>query len=479
MIEPRFAWVPPRVRSLGPDCIAFWQDAGGILYDWQKLVIDGVLGLGVDDRWVTGNDGICVARQNGKGVIEQALEVYFAFELGYPVVMHTAHEFATSQEHQIRLETFIQDCPHLHAKVRGKGGYVHANGQESIRLKSGARIIFKARTKGGGRGYSGDLLVWDEGMVIPSPVVAAQKPMLRASQAPFGPKTIYAGSAVDQELHEYGVPFALIRERGIAKSPGVSYHEWSAPYDHPEDMTDEILRDRSWWSVANPSIPEGLIAEEHMAEEIESMPGRIAAVELGCVGDWPRTDGLSDAVIAPEIWLGLLDETSEPERPVCFTFDVTPDRRHSAIAVVGRRADGRIHGEIHAHRAGTGWVVPELIRLYETHSPMAIVCDDASPAAALIPALEQAGITVDTVNGPMHAQACGLFYDAIEQDGFRHRGEPELLSAVKGAVRRPLGERWAWSRKNSRVDICPLVAVTLGVGYVLTTPVRMPMVAVV
>ena len=232
-VRPRIQWVPPRVRSLGPDCAAFWRDAGGTLFDWQELVLDGILGLNEADRFSSTNDGLTVARQNGKGVIEQALEVYFAFELGYRVVMHTAHEFATSQEHQLRLEEFIQNCPHLHAKVKDKGGYVHANGQESIRLKNGCRIIFKARTKGGGRGYSGDLLVWDEAMVIPETVMGAQKPMLRASKAIHGPKTIYAGSAVDQEIHPYGVPFAVIRERGLQEAPGISYHEWSAPYDHP------------------------------------------------------------------------------------------------------------------------------------------------------------------------------------------------------------------------------------------------------
>ena len=58
----------------------------------------------------------------------QAMRV-FAFELGYPVVMHTAHEFATSQVHQMRLVQLIQNAPHLHARVRDRGGYMMANGR--------------------------------------------------------------------------------------------------------------------------------------------------------------------------------------------------------------------------------------------------------------------------------------------------------------------------------------------------------------
>jgi hypothetical protein len=107
-----------------------------------------MLGIDADGRWVSTEDGLNVARQNGKGVVLQVVEGFCAFELHYPVVMHTAHEFPTSTEHQLRLTQFIQDAPALHARVKIKGGYVTANGQESIRLRDGSRIIFKARTRG-------------------------------------------------------------------------------------------------------------------------------------------------------------------------------------------------------------------------------------------------------------------------------------------------------------------------------------------
>lgn len=478
MIAPRVAWYPPRARSLGPECVAFWRAAGGELFEWQELVIDGLLGVGEDGRFVSSDDGLCVARQNGKGVIEQAIEVYFAFELGYRVVMHTAHEFATSQEHQLRLEEFIQNAPDLHARVKDKGGYVHANGQESIRLRNGVRIVFKARTKGGGRGYSGDLLVWDEAMVLPVAVVGAQKPMLRASKAPFGQKTIYGGSAVDKELHEHGVPFALIRERGIENAKSVAYFEWSAPFDDVADVTKEVLRDRAHWPVANPSMPEGLIAEEYMAGEIEAMPARVCAVELYNVGDWPETDPEADSMIQREKWTALEDEESDPLPDVVYAFDVTPNRGKATIGCAAFRRDGLAHVDVVENRTGTGWVVEKFVDLVARHKPVAVVCDSVGPAASLIPELEQAGVRVTVVNTAELGRYCGLFFDAVEQETVRHLGQQSLDDAVKGADTRTIGDAgWAWSRKHSKVDISPLVTVTLAHGHLTTRPVAKMVVA--
>lgn len=466
-VAPRYAWCPPRARSLGPECAAFWRAAGGTLFDWQEAAIDAILGLGEDDLWASTNDGVNVARQNGKGVILQAIEAFVAFELGsslgYSTVMHTAHEFATSLEHQLRLEDVIREAPHLHSKVKERGGYKHANGQESINLRDGTRIIFKARTRGGGRGFSGDLLVWDEAMEVPETVIGAQKPTLRASKARYGPKTIYAGSAVDQEVHLHGVAFARIRERGIANAAKVSYLEFSAPFDHPSDLTDEILRDRRFWPMANPSMPEGLIAEETMADEIETMPPRIVAVELYGVGDWPATDGSGAAVIKAETWAERVDLSDPPTPildPVCFAFDITPDRSSASIGVAGKRGDGHSQVEVVENKSGTGWVVPRLIGLAAEHDGATFICDGYGPATSLLRELEEAGIVVEAITAADYANACGLIFDLVDQKGLRHRGTAELTAAVKGAGKRPLGERWAWARKGA-VDISPLVACTL------------------
>lgn len=457
------AWFPPASRSLGDDCVAFWEASGGVLFEWQKSVVRGMLGVGGDGRFVSANDGLCVARQNGKGVVLQAVEVFFAFELGYPLVMHTAHEFATSQVHQARLDDFIQSCPSLHSRVKDKGGYRHANGQESIVLKSGSTIAFKARTKGGGRGWSGDLLVWDEAMIIPETVVGAQKPTLRASKAAYGQKTIYAGSAVDMLIHEYGVSFAKIRESGHRRSSRVSWFEWGAPFDDPQEMTNDVLFDRSWWAAANPSMPEGLITEQSMVDDLEVMPARTVAVEYGNVGDWPATDGSDEYVIHIDAWDALRDLGSRLQSPFVLAFDVSPERRCS-IAAAGRNQDGRFHVEVHEHRPGTDWLVPRLIEMFDSGLVSVIVCDGVGPASSMLASLEDAGLPVEKTNAQEHGQACGRLVDLVAEGSLAHLGSDELRDAIRGARSRPLGDAWAWSRKSSHVDISPLVAATLALG---------------
>jgi hypothetical protein len=84
-----------------------------------------------------------------------------------------------------------------------------------------------------------------------------------------------------------------------------------------------------------------------------------------------------------------------------------------------------------------------------------IVCD-ASALREVCCRPDRRGVKVTTMNATDHAQACGLFMDAVQQKTVKHLGSLELRNAVKGAAVRPLNDSWAFSRKNSGVDICRL-----------------------
>jgi hypothetical protein len=68
---------------------------------------------------------------------------------------------------------------------------------------------------------------------------------------------------------------------------------------------------------------------------------------------------------------------------------------------------------------------------------------------------------VTPIDEQEHARSCDSLVTAIAARSFRHLGDPRINEALKGAATRPLGESWAWARKPSSADICPLVAFTL------------------
>lgn len=431
--------------------------AGLELDPWEAHVLTSALGEREDGRWAAFEVGVAVSRQNGKGEILLARQLTGLFLLEEPLQIHSAHQFDTSLEAFRRLLTRIEDTPDFERHVKRVS---RSHGEEGIELRGGRRIRFRTRTKGGGRGFTGDVLYLDEAMEIAEPFHGALLPILSAKSISGDPQVWYAGSAVDKWVHPNGVVFARVRERGHAgDDPALAYFEWSPDCDDPQ-QADDLMDDREVWAQANPAL-DIRISDEHIERERRSMDPRTFAVERLGIGDWPSADGQDTQVISPETWELCADEGSVLLDPVCLSFDIAPDRSYASIGAAGKREDGLGHIEVVERKRGTGWVVERLQELVEKHDTTAVICDGSGPAASLLARLEQLDIEVTIVTAKEHAQACGIFYDGCAGETFRHLGTPELAAAIKGAARRPLGDAWAWSRKSSSVDISPLVACTL------------------
>jgi hypothetical protein len=95
----------------------------------------------------------------------------------------------------------------------------------------------------------------------------------------------------------------------------------------------------------------------------------------------------------------------------------------------------------------------------------AVAIASASPAGSLIVDLRDRNVPIVEVSTSEQAAACGRLYDAVvDTASFRHRTQPHLEVALRGAERRAYGDAWLWSRRRSTTDISPLVAVTLACG---------------
>jgi hypothetical protein len=454
--RPRLSAVPPCVSSTGDEAVELARIAGIELDPWEELVLRQSLGERANGKWSAFEVGVVCPRQNGKNEILVARELAGLFLLGERLIIHSAHQFDTSLEAFRRLRDIVEGYPEFSRRVKSRG-IKQSHGEEGIELKGGQRIRFRTRTKGGGRGFTSDCLILDEAMEIAEMAHGALLPTLSARP---NPQVWYTASAVDQWVHEHGVVLARVRQRGLrGDDPALAYFEWSHDARNPE-AAGEHAEDPRAWAQANPGL--GIrISEEHIAREQRSMDARTFAVERLGVGDWPRTDGGSDSVITAEKWRVCADPRSQVVDPVCFAFDVTPDRSFASIGVAGMRRDGLPHIEVIEHRRGTGWVAERMAELVRKHEADDVICDGAGPAASLIAQMEARGIAVRVVSAKEHAQACGVFFDTCDQAAFRHLDTPELNAAVRSAVKRALGDAWAWSRKSSSVDISPLVAVTL------------------
>jgi hypothetical protein len=470
--QPRIHAVPSYVSSTGTEAIELAAMAGLYVDPWQELAIHDGLGEREDGNWAAFEVGVEVPRQNGKGGILEVRELAGLFLLGERLVIHSAHEFSTAEEALERMAALIEGCADLSRRVKV---IKRSHGQEGIYLTNGQRLRYKTRTKGGGRGFTADCVILDEAMVIPEAFLGALMPTLSARP---NPQLWYTGSAVDQEIMDHGIVFARLRERALrGDDPALAYFGWGAPYPDPESVPATAASDPQMWAQANPAL--GIrIAAAHISNEQRSMDPRTFAVERLGVGDWPATDGSGETVIRPEDWLALADSKSGIEGPVCLAFDVRPSRQHAAIAAAGQRPDGMWHVEVIDHRAGTGWVADRVAEIAREHPVQVIACDKVGPAASLLHELRDMDIDVKELTAHDHAQACGRFFDLVEQGKLRHLGTSEMEAAIRGATRRPLGDAWAWSRKTSMVDISSLVACTLALGEAISAEAnREPLIA--
>jgi hypothetical protein len=478
---PRIHCVPPYVSSAGAEAIEVAEVAGLYLDPWEKLVVTDALGETAAGRWASYRVGIEVPRQNGKGSILEARELAGMFALGERLIIHSAHEQATASEHFRRLLNLMEGVPEFDRRilkvVRGKG-------LESIELRDNYRIFFKTRTRGGGRGFTGDLVVFDEAMILDAAFMAALVPTMAARSMIGDPQLWFAGSAVDQQKTEHGIEFARVRADALAELERVrgpedaperlAYFGWNLPYDHPDEVPDDLLDDPEAWAQSNPGL-NIRIAPSYVGDERRALGRREFIVERLGVGDWPETDEGAGSKISRESWNACADPDSSCVDPVCFVFDAPPDRSSAVICVAGRRDDGQVHVEVVENRPGTDWVPARLAELVESHECIPPMYDEKGPAASLAAEISDTfEVDLRPVTMAEMVLACGQFFDAVGQGTVHHRESPDLTQAVRGAATRPLGDAWAWARKTSGANIAPLVAVTLAHWGVRTQDVLAP-----
>lgn len=479
--EPRVLWTPPSpASSAGREAVDLAASVGLHLDPWQQLVLDHALAEDDRGRWSAFEVGLCVPRQNGKSAVLEARILAGMFLFDEELIIYSAHLYDTATEVLRRLEGLIDGSEWMRKRVKlNRGQVAHwSHGNEGIELLNGHRVRFKTRTKGGGRGLSGDCVILDEAMYLTGEHTSALVPTMAARSVTGNPQMWYAGSAGN----DASVVFGGARNRALAGGdPSLCWLEWSvdeAGYARAlhrgRDAVTAFETDPGNIAQANPGL-EVRISLEHCLTEQRTMsasPLEYAKERLG-VGQWPVESSRSGPV-SRDAWVRAADPESALADPVVFAVSVSLDGSHTAVGASGSRSDGARGVEVVEHRPGTHWAAARVAELLKAHPGSRAVLDAGSRANQLVPGLVEAGVPVHSGKGDPPAgclvllggqdvtAAFGGFVSDVTADPplLRHRPHPALDVALDVATTRYVGQSLAWDGKNL-ADISPLVTVTL------------------
>lgn len=446
--------------SLGEEVAEVAEMAGFPPDPEQRLALDMLFALDASGKAAVRDLALVAPRQNLKtGFLKQAA-IGWLYVTEQRLVVWSAHEFDTAQEAFRDMAQLIENCPDLDREVQ----QIHyGNGEESIELTGDRRLKFKARTKAGGRGLTGDKIVLDEAMYLRDAHMGALVPTLRAVK---DPQLVLAGSAGMVDSHVW----RGYRDRGRrGGDDSLGYLEYCDP--DPGGCADEActhavgtegcaLDDRKRWWSCNTALGRR-ITEATLASDRKTLPaGEFARETLGWWDDPP----VGSAIFDLEQWHDLADLQSKLLDPVCFAVEVPLDRSRALIGAAGQSTNGRCQVELAHVAPGTGWVVDWLTR--NNHSLVAV--DSAGEAASLVPAMEEAGLTVLKVGGVERAHACGGFFDRFQARDLSHLDDPEVVPALSAAVWRQTEGARSFARRRSAGDISALYALALALHASLT-----------
>ncbi|BAH52280.1 hypothetical protein ROP_40330 [Rhodococcus opacus B4] len=431
------------------------------LDEWQQHVLIQSLGRRKDSKWSSFEVALLVPRQNGKGAVIEARELAGLFLIGEQTLLHSAHEFKTAKEAYLRIKQLIEQTPELNDLTKQ---FRFSNEDVSVELHPkkgrsvGARLKFVARSKGSGRGFSGDLNILDEAYELPDEALAALMPTMSARD---NPQLWYTSSAP----LPHSAVLRRVQERGRQGGRRLAYFEWSAP-------DDADLDDHEAWRLANPGY--GIrIDDEFIESEREAMTdGDFARERLG-IADVGRRDAPIGAVLWKDC--GDVMSTVPDGNQVALGLAVSLDRTQVSLAVAGRNADGLLHVELLETRTGTDWLYDMAMSAYRGSDAMGIGLDPSTPAGGLMPKFREAEAVTVMMSAREVCAAAGLVYDETHADRLRHTGnQPALNAAVAGATKRNIGSSWGWGRVDTSVDITPLEAISNAAYAFMTLSGKQP-----
>ena len=404
-------------------------------------------------RWAARTTGRAESRQNGKGDELEVVEAWGLTQRGEWIV-HTAHEIPTARSAHRRLADHLNSHRDLRRLVRG---VFYANGNQAIEMVSGAIIVYRTRTAGGGRGLDDiSRIVIDEAQYAQPEQLASFDADTRRQPEPSDQLRRVGGHREPVRLVVESLRVRALR----GDTTGFGYLEHSAE-EVKLNQDDKVIsqrpdpENREVWGKANPAL--GIrIEPEFLTEQLGILGPELFSREHLCVWDpYPHN---TEGFLPFDEWEGLVIEAPGPLASLSYGLSVVNGR--ASVASAGRMSSGDLYVDTVRNDPGTDWVIDYLVDLYK-RKHKAVTVNPAAGEGAFIKRLESAGVKVEQVSGRAYQNGCGEVLDTIKNGTIRHLGQSALSRAVRQAQRRDVGKEGGWVWADADVDLSPLKAVTL------------------
>lgn len=419
----------------GPDAAKVLKFGGLKVDPWQAGVLDDWMGREDAETWSSQACGLSVPRQNGKTCIT-AGRVVAGMIMYSEWIIYTAHLQKTASE------TFQEIKNLLESKALKK--YVkeikNAIGREQIFLTNGARVIFVARTRNGGRGLHGDCLIFDEAQELTSEQQASFIPAISASK---NPQTIYLGTPPDENCT--GDVFRRIREKTMkGENKTTSWTEFGV-----KEIGD--VTDRKRWAEANPALGrrmKGITIEG----EVQQMDKDTFARER--LGWWSDVTDHVDYALQKKQWAKCMSEDLKPDGKTAFGIKFSADGSLVALcgAVCPDNGPARISLiELKNTSYGVQWLADWLNERYKSAS--CVVIDGRNGVDFLIDKIKDTWKFKNSIIKPASrdviAAASQLANEISEQTVTWYKGQEILNDSATTSIKRPISGGWGFGGENS------------------------------
>lgn len=374
--------------------------------------------------------GALIARQNGKGGWLEAVAIWSLFEVWLygergglagkkNTTLWTAHELKTSDEAYARVKGLIESNPDMAAEVVVWNGGL--TGTHIIQLRDGSRLVFLARSKSSGRGFSPRRIIFDEAQELGAPAFRAM--MYATSAQGSRRQLIYAGT-VPGEDNDAAI-WTGVRDRGRSgKVARLAWAEWS-PKGSDDPRTPPDPADWTARAEANPALggrilPETLDEEwdasiadpdGFMRERLSVWPSVLAGGS-GAIPEWGQLVGEVPTITNGA--LGVACDIEETRVTACWaeSGDLPFVAVNDARPWTDRAGFARHVADVQRRRG-----CEVIVRAKST----------------MIESLEAAGVRLTLADRDMRIQAASDLALAAQRGEVRHGDYPELNSAVSAS----------------------------------------------